>query len=142
MPQDEILSRLLFNQGKGQLSAGQGLQLAQAAAALSGHNFDVLARVRGGLGLDWLGFGSGPQGAAPSIVNPNPYNAAQANGAGNAISAGKYIARGVSIGVTQGVSPPTSRVTVEIQLGNHLTIDTQAGQNTGTGVGINYNYDY
>jgi translocation and assembly module TamB len=142
MPQDEILSRLLFNQGKGQLSAGQGLQLAQAAAALSGQNFDVLARVRGGLGLDWLGFGSGPQGAAPSIVNPNPYNAAQANGAGSAISAGKYIARGVSIGVTQGVSPPTSRVTVEIQLGNHLTIDTQAGQNSGTGVGINYNYNY
>ena len=84
---------------------------------------------------------SGPQGAAPSIVNPKPQNASQANGAG-AFSAGKYIAPGVSIGVTQGVSPPTSKVTVEIQVGHHLTIGTSAGQNGGTGVGLNYNYDY
>ena len=142
LPQDEILSRVLFNQGKGQINAAQGLQLAQAAAALAGQNFGMLERLRGGLGLDWLGFGSGPQGAAPSIVNPNPQNAAQANAGGGAVSAGKYIAQGVSIGVTQGVSPPTSKVTVEIQLGNHLTIGTSAGANGGTGVGLNYNYNY
>ena len=142
LPQDEILSRVLFNQGKGQINAAQGLQLAQAAAALAGQNFGMLERLRGSLGLDWLGFGSGPQGAAPSIVNPNPQNAAQANAGGGAISAGKYIAQGVSIGVTQGVSPPTSKVTVEIELGNHLTIGTSAGANGGTGVGLNYNYNY
>src|SRR5262249_21445914 len=109
MPQDEILSRVLFNQGKGQINAAQGLPLAQAAAALAGHNFGVLERLRGGLGLDWLGFGSGPQGA-PSLVNPKPQNTSQMNSAGGALSAGKYIAPGVSIGVTQGVSPPTSKV--------------------------------
>jgi hypothetical protein len=38
--------------------------------------------------------------------------------------------------VTQGVSPPTNKVTVEIQLGNHLTIDTSAGQNGGTGIWV------
>jgi translocation and assembly module TamB len=141
LPQDEILSRVLFNQGKGQINAAQGLQLAQAAAALAGHNFGMLEGLRGSLGLDWLGFGSGPQGAAPSIVNPNPQNASQLNG-GGAISAGKYIAPGVSVGVTQGVSPPTSKVTVEIQLGKHLTVDTSAGANGGTGVGLNYNYNY
>jgi translocation and assembly module TamB len=142
LPQDEILSRVLFNQGKGQLNAAQGLELAQAAAALAGQNFGVLEGLRGGLGLDWLGFGSGPQGAAPSIVNPNPNNPSQANGGGSVISAGKYIAPGVSIGVTQGVSPPTSKVTVEIELGKHLTIGTSAGQNGGTGIGLNYNYNY
>ena len=49
---------------------------------------------------------------------------------------------GVSVGVTQGVSPPTSKVTVEIELGHHVTVDTEAGQNGGTGIGLNYNYDY
>jgi translocation and assembly module TamB len=142
LPQDEILSRVLFNQGKGQLSAAQGLELAQAAAALAGQNFGMLERLRGSLGLDWLGFGSGPQGAAPSIVNPKPQYGSQVNAGGGAFSAGKYIAPGVSIGVTQGVSPPTSKVTVEIELGHHLTIGTSAGQNGGTGIGLNYNYDY
>jgi translocation and assembly module TamB len=142
LPQDEILSRVLFNQGKGQISAAQGLELAQAAAALAGQNFGTLDRLRGSLGLDWLGLGTGPQGAAPSIVNPNPNNTAQLNNSGNVVSAGKYVARGVSVGVTQGVSPPTSKVVVEVQLGNHLTVDTSAGQNSGTGIGINYNFDY
>jgi hypothetical protein len=41
-------------------------------------------------------------------------------------------------------SPPagTGKVTVEIEIGHHLTIGTSAGQNGGTGVGLNYNYDY
>jgi autotransporter translocation and assembly factor TamB len=86
-----------------------------------------------------------PRSSAPratSIVNPNPNSAAQANGTGNVLSAGKYIVPGVSIGVQQGVNPPTSKVTVEFQLGRHLTIGTSAGQNGGTGIGVNYNYDY
>src|SRR5207245_4846835 len=36
VPQDEILSRVLFNRGVGQLSAGEGLQLAAAAGTLPG----------------------------------------------------------------------------------------------------------
>src|ERR1700730_8994129 len=32
VPQDEILSRVLFNRGVGQITAGEGLQLAAAAA--------------------------------------------------------------------------------------------------------------
>ncbi len=140
LPQDEILSRVLFGQGVGQINAAQGLQLAQAAAALTGNDLGVLGRLRGGLGLDWLGFGSGPQGAAPSIVNPSLASTSATNG--TSFSAGKYIAQGVSVGVTQGISPPTSKVTVEIQLGRHLTVDTEAGQNSGTGIGLNYHYDY
>jgi autotransporter translocation and assembly factor TamB len=48
----------------------------------------------------------------------------------------------VSIGVPRGVSPPTSRVTVEVDFGHHVTVSTEAGQNGGTGIGLNYNYDY
>ena len=42
--------------------AGQGLQLAQAAAALSGKDPGVLDRLRGGLGLDWLRWDKGRPG--------------------------------------------------------------------------------
>jgi translocation and assembly module TamB len=140
VPQDEILSRILFNQGLGQITAGQGVQLAQAAATLAGGGPGVLDRLRGKLGLDWLGFGQGPAGAASPILNPSVVTPTSSST--TAVSAGKYIAPGVSVGVTQGVSPPTSKVTVEVDLGHHVTVDTEAGQNGGTGVGLNYKYDY
>jgi autotransporter translocation and assembly factor TamB len=48
----------------------------------------------------------------------------------------------VSVGVSQGLSPPTSKVTVEIEVRPHLTVQGQAGQSGSTGIGLNYNYDY
>ena len=140
LPRDEILARLLFGTGVRQMTAGQGLELAQAAAALSGGGPGVLDRLRGGLGLDWLRLGQGPAGAAGSILNPSVVTPTTTST--TAVSAGKYIAPGVSVGVSQGVSPPTSKVTVEVDLGHHVTVDTEAGQNNGTGIGLNYNYDY
>jgi translocation and assembly module TamB len=140
VPQDEILSRVLFNRGVGQITAGEGLQLAAAAATLAGGGPGVLDRLRGGLGLDWFKLGSGPTGPATGTLNPR---AASGNAAsGTALSAGKYIAPGVSVGVSQGISPPTSKVTVEIEVRPHLTIGGEAGQSGSTGLGLNYNYDY
>jgi translocation and assembly module TamB len=140
LPQDEILARVLFNQNTTQITPAQGLALAQAAATLTGGGPGVIDRLRGNLGLDWLRLGQTGAGASSGVVNRNPNNPSSTNG--TAISAGKYIANGVSIGVTQGVSPPTSQVTVEVQLGHHVTVSTSAGQNGGTGIGVNYNYDY
>jgi translocation and assembly module TamB len=140
MPQDEILSRVLFNNGVGQITAGQGLQLAAAAATLSGGGPDVLGRLRGSLGLDWFRLGSGSAGTASSILNPAASNASATSD--TALSAGKYIAPGVSVGVTQGISPPTSRVTVTIEVRRHVTVQTEIGQTGGSGIGVNYNYDY
>jgi len=138
VPQDEILARVLFNRGVSQMTAGEGLQLAAAASTLAGGGPGVLDRLRGGLGLDWFKFGSGPTGPATSTLNPR----AASGGTGTSLSAGKYIAPGVSVGVSQGISPPTSKVTVEIEVRPHLTIGGEAGQSGSTGIGLNYNYDY
>ncbi len=140
LPQDEILARVLFNRGVGQITAGEGLQLAAAAGTLTGHGLDVLDRLRGGLGLDWFRLGSAPAGPASTSLNPRATNGGAANGA--ALSAGKYLVPGVSVGVTQGLSPPTSKITVDIELRPHLTLQGEAGQSGSTGIGLNYNYDY
>jgi translocation and assembly module TamB len=144
VPQDEILARVLFNRGVGQLSAGEGLQLAAAAGTLAGGGPGVLDKLRGGLGLDWFRLGS--SSTSPTTGTLNPRGAAASNSGsstgGTALSAGKYIAPGVSVGVSQGVSPPTSKVTVEIEVRPHLTIGGEAGQSGSTGIGLNYNYDY
>jgi translocation and assembly module TamB len=141
VPQDEILARVLFNRGVGQLSAGEGLQLAAAAATLAGGGPGMLDRLRGSLGLDWFRLGS--SSTSPTTGTLNPRGAASGgSGSSTALSAGKYIAPGVSVGVSQGVSPPTSKVTVEIELRPHLTVGGEAGQSGSTGIGLNYNYDY
>jgi len=140
VPQDEVLARVLFNRGVGQITAAEGLQLAAAAGTLAGGGPGVLDRLRGGLGLDWFRVGSGPSGLASSTLNPRTTTGSSAGA--TALSAGKYIAPGVSIGVSQGLSPPTSKVTVEIELRPHLTVQGEAGQSGSTGIGLNYNYDY
>ena len=140
VPQDEILARVLFNRGVGQITAAEGLQLAAAAATLAGGGPGVVDRLRGGLGLDWFRLGSGPSGPATSTLNRRAATGGAAGG--TALSAGKYIAPGVSVGVSQGLSPPTSKVTVEIELRPHLTVQGEAGQSGSTGIGLNYSYDY
>ena len=145
VPQDEILARVLFGKGVGQITPGEGLQLAAAAAALAGGGPNVLDRLRGSLGLDWFKFGSSASGPTTGTLNPRAASGGAASGgaaSGTAVSAGKYIVPGVSVGVSQGVSPPTSKITVEIQVRPHLTVGGEAGQGGGTGLGINWNYDY
>jgi len=140
VPQDEILSRVLFGKGVGQISAGEGLQLAAAAATLAGGGPSVLDRLRGGLGFDWLRLGSGATGPTTGTLNPGGTSTSATGG--TALSAGKYIAPGVSVGVSQGISPPTSKVTVEIEVRPHLTVGGEAGQSGSTGIGLNWSYDY
>src|SRR5215472_6382162 len=140
VPQDEILARVLFGKGVSQISAGEGLQLAAAAASLAAGGPGVLDRLRGGLGLDWFRLGSSTTGPTTGTLNPRGTSTSATGG--TALSAGKYIAPGVSVGVSQGISPPTSKVTVEIQVLPHVTVGGEAGQSGSTGLGLNWNYDY
>jgi len=140
VPQDEILSRVLFGKGVGQITPGEGVQLAAAAASLASGGPGVLDRLRGGLGLDWFRLGSSTSGPTTGSLNPGGANTSATGG--TALSAGKYIVPGVSVGVSQGISPPTSKITVEVQVRPHLTVGGEVGQGGGTGLGINYNYDY
>ena len=92
------------------------------------------------MGLDWFRLGSSTSGPTTGSLNPGGANTSAASG--TALSAGKYIVPGVSVGVSQGISPPTSKITVEVQVRPHLTVGGEVGQGGGTGLGINYNYDY
>lgn len=83
MPQDEVLSRLLFGSGITQLSAPEALQLASAVTSLRGGSggLDPINAVRKAAGLDRL------------RILP----ADQTSGQGTAIGAGKYITRRIYV---------------------------------------------
>jgi translocation and assembly module TamB len=139
VPQDEILSRVLFNRAVGQITAAEGIQVAQAAATLAGGGPGVLDRLRGRIGLDRLVFGSAPSGMASSNLNPAAGGSASSS---TAISGGKYVAEGVYVGATQGLTPQSSKVMVEIEVRPRVTVQSDFSQTGGSGIGLNYKYDY
>jgi translocation and assembly module TamB len=63
LPDSEILSRILFNEDSGDLSALQAAQLSAALASFAtGEDIDVVSRVRDRLGLDELSIDAGDEG--------------------------------------------------------------------------------
>ena len=61
---------------------------------------------------------------------------------GAAITAGKYIANGVYVGASQGLTPGSSKAVVEIEVLPRVTVQGDVSQSGGTGIGLNYKYDY
>ncbi len=138
MPQDEILSQLLFNTAKSRLNPFQIAQIAAALASISGVGpsvGDPLGGVRSALGLDQLSVGSSASG-------------------GTALQAGRYVAPGVRIGASQSATGSGTQATVQIDLAKGLKLETTvgtgsssatpgvAGSSSGTGVGLKYQFEY
>jgi translocation and assembly module TamB len=62
LPNDEVLSQVLFGRSAAQLSPIEAAQLASAISALAGGGgFDVIGNLRNFAGLDRLAFGGDPQ---------------------------------------------------------------------------------
>ncbi len=125
LPQDEVLSRLLFDRATSNLSPFEIAQLAQAVAQLTGVSSgpDVLDKIRGALGLDRLGVTTDPQGRA-------------------AVEAGRYVAPGVFLGVRQGAQGQTG-VAVELELTPRLRLEGQTATGpAGDRIGLSYEFEY
>jgi translocation and assembly module TamB len=69
LPQDEVLSRILFGASAAQLSPLEAAQLASAIAALAGGGgFDVIGNLKSFAGLDRLVFAGGGEGGAMTVA--------------------------------------------------------------------------
>ena len=128
LPQDEILSRILFDKKVGELTPVEAVQLARALAEMSGVSIGgngggIMNRLQESLSLDVLRIDSSPSGATT-------------------VSAGKYIQKGVYVGVEQGALASDSSVKVEIDITPQVSVDTRVGQNASGDVGVNWKWDY
>jgi translocation and assembly module TamB len=127
LPQDELLSRLLFGTSITNLSAPEALQLASAVAALqSGSgNLDPINAIRRAVGLDRLRI-------VPADV---------ATGQGTAISAGKYLGRKLFVEViTDGQGYSATRV--EYQVTRWLSILSLVSTIGRTSTNVRVSKDY
>jgi translocation and assembly module TamB len=107
LPQDEILSQVLFGRSASQLSAFEAAQLAAGVAALAGGGgFDVIGNLRELAGLDRLSFG----GEASGLT----------------VAGGRYISDDVYLEIIGG-GENGAAVNVEWQVRRNLTVSSQFG---------------
>jgi len=125
MPQDEVLSRLLFAKASGSLTPFQAVQLAAALAQFSGAatGVDAFEKMRKALGVDSLDLDAGGTN-------------------GPTIGASRYIMDGVSVGVRTGAKPEQTSVNVgvDIRRGVRLQSETSIDGKTSMGIGIEHEY--
>jgi translocation and assembly module TamB len=123
LPQDEVLSRLIFKKSMGELSPLQLAKLAGAAAELVGGGGNGLVdSLRGAAGLDDL-----------DIVTDDQGNVA--------VQAGTYIQDNVYLGVQAGAGGQ-SKVTINLDVTQDLKVTGAAGQDGNSSLGVFYERDY
>lgn len=124
LPQDEVLSRLLFARASGGLSPFQAVQLAQAVAQLSGAagGPDVFEQTRRALGVDDLDVGM--------------------NAGGATVGLSRSISDRVRIGVKTGTKPENSAIGADIDLTRRLKVQTEIGADGRAAVGIGAEIEY
>ncbi|WP_230530174.1 translocation/assembly module TamB domain-containing protein [Microvirga roseola] len=124
LPQDEVLSRILFAKASGGLSATQALRLAQVAAQFSGRGGNgVFENLRRSLGVEGLDISLGAEG-------------------GPTVGITRAINDRISAGVKAGTRAEESGVSVDIDVTRRIRVQGEVGAGGNTGVGIGAEWEY
>jgi translocation and assembly module TamB len=123
LPEEDILALVLFGRPANQLGAGEALQLAQAAATVSGtfgSGGGVVGSVRSSLGLDQLSFD-------PSA---------------RSLTVGKYIADDIYVSARQSIGQLGTALSVIYEVSSFFTVEATQKANGAQSLSANYKRDY
>jgi hypothetical protein len=136
MPEEEILSLLLFGKKLGEVSVLQSVQLAEIAKSdESGHGF--FEKMRSNFGFDQFEFKTSTRGGASETdedATPQERSEAKTN---QAVRIGKEFGK-VQVAIEQGAGSETSKVVVSTPLGKNLALQGDVGAAQNSGVGISW----
>ncbi|HEY0116073.1 MAG TPA: translocation/assembly module TamB domain-containing protein, partial [Allosphingosinicella sp.] len=127
LPQDEIVSRILFGSSVTEISAIQAIQLAASLNSLRGGSggLDPIGALRNATGIDRL-----------RILGED-----DTTGRGTALAAGFYLSDDIYIEIITDAQGFTA-TQLEISLSKTLSLLSQFGTTTGTNVNLRYSRDY
>ena len=129
LPEDELISRVLFGKTTAQLSAIEAAQLAASVAELTGRAGGaggILGRIRTSLGVDVLRIETSETGGS---TTPD-------------VAAGKYLTEDVYIGAKQGATAESGAAEIEVELTPNISIESEVGQQGQSQVGVKFKWDY
>ncbi len=133
LPQEEIISRIMFGRSSNELGRFENLRLAAAVAELAGFGGDslsVLDVARKALGVDVLRVGSSRRGFSDDQGDDE-----------SSLQAGKYIGERLYLGVEQGLKSDGTAVVIELQLTPRSKAEVRTEQNN-TSAGVRWKYNY
>ncbi|SDD47309.1 Autotransporter translocation and assembly factor TamB [Paracoccus isoporae] len=123
LPEEEVLSHLLFGQGLDQISPLQAVQLANALAVLAGRGgIGVVGNIRDATGLDDLDLTVDDDGSV-------------------AVRAGKYLTRNVYTDVELDDEGKT-QINLNLDVTNSVTARGSVGTDGESSIGVYYERDY
>ncbi len=123
LPQDEVLSRLLFGRAITEISPLQAAQLASAVATLAGRGgVAIIGQLRENFGLDDFDITTDEDGTT-------------------GLRAGKYLSDNVYTDVTIG-SDGTSEINLNLDVSPSVTVRGSVGSDGNTGLGVFFERDY
>ncbi len=127
LPEDEVLSRILFGKDSSRISPYQAIQLAQAVRRFSGQGggagFDPLSMIRSATGLDDISVETDESGAAT-------------------VEAGKYLTDNVYLEFSKGKDEGSGAATIQIEVTPSINIESRMGQDAQGGGGVFWKHDY
>lgn len=127
MSEEDALSLLLFGKNPENISAFQGLQLADSLYRLSGKggSFDPLGTSRKLLGVDDISFKSDKDDPTKTLIG-----------------VGKYLTDKVYVEIQQGTSATGVKTTVEVELTPKISVESTKEEKGGSTFGVNWRLDY
>lgn len=126
MPQDEVLSHILFGKDMSKISPFQAVQLASSLRRLTGkggNGFEPLGAIRKATGLENLQVETDENG-------------------GTTVGAGKYITDKVYLEAEKGSGEKSGAAALKIDITPHLKAESKIGQDNKSGGSLNWEWDY
>jgi translocation and assembly module TamB len=131
MPQDEIVSNLLFGKSSGKITPLQAIKLANAIRKLQSGGrslFDPVGKARDLLGVDSISVDSEQTDDGRDVT----------------VGVGKYVSEKVYLEVEKSSNPAQpAKGKVEVEISPNLSVESSTGGNSGLGgVELKWKYDY
>lgn len=124
LPEDEILSHVLFGKDATNITPIEALQLANVVSMLAGGgNFDAFNGARDAMGLDTLSLGGD-------------------GFSGTSVKAGKYLTDKIYMEMEKGLTQDFTTTTVEVEMFPEIKLDSEFDQNSNGALGLKWKRDY
>ncbi len=126
LPEDEVLSRILFGRSTARITPFQAIQLTQTIQRFSG---------KGGGGLNPLGLLRETTGLDDLTVDTDETGAAS-------VGVGKYLTDKVYLELEKGKGPTSGAASIQIEVTPNINVESEVGQDARVGGGIFWKRDY
>jgi len=126
LPQDEIMSQILFGQNLTKISPFQAIQLKQTLDRFTG---------KGGGGLDPLGTLRNITGLDDIRIDTNDEGEATAG-------VGKYLSEDVYLELEKGAGEQSGTAKIQVELTPNINLESEVGQDAQAGAGVMWKWDY